>query len=405
MNKKNKGFTLVELLAVVVVLAIIVAIAMLQVNRIIKKVKKDANDINKKQIVEAVKVCMLQNNEEYCDDMTKLIDNNYLDEFENPYTKDNSNIKNDYIIVVDGDNVKVYGPELKQNVLSKKDAYEYFTWCNNNKESKCVNGLSENGKKWLKEENDVLVFPDYVNTINGNFSNVDYNIDAIIINNKTSVNADFSGSTINLVKIDSGSIGNSKFKNSNIKKLILGDAGSLSVGQEAFTGSTIDYYEIKKGVIGWQSGQQAKIKKLVIGKEVTDMGGNTFSGTNIGELVIEAENSKAAWNGNHTFRHGNACALGWDTGKKIDTVTIKESVKKLPKNMIANNVIVRYIAVGNLIIEGDKNRFSVQDLYDTGFNCDKIVSVLKGSDNEIDAQTCRSITNNGKITTENCKLQ
>lgn len=46
--KNKKGFTLVELLAVIVVLAIIIVIATISVNKQIKKSRKNANDINKK---------------------------------------------------------------------------------------------------------------------------------------------------------------------------------------------------------------------------------------------------------------------------------------------------------------------------------------------------------------------
>ena len=53
--KNKKGFTLVELLAVIVVLAIIIIIATISVNKQIKKSRKNANDINKKMIVKANK--------------------------------------------------------------------------------------------------------------------------------------------------------------------------------------------------------------------------------------------------------------------------------------------------------------------------------------------------------------
>lgn len=77
-----------------------------------------------------------------------------------------------------------------------------------------------------KKEGDILVFPDYITNIkdgadsNHSFRNI--KIKALIAVNKVNINADFSNSEINIVQIDGGSIGTSKFKNSRINKLILG---------------------------------------------------------------------------------------------------------------------------------------------------------------------------------------
>ena len=43
--KNKKGFTLIELLAVIVILAIIMVIATMQVNKTIKKARKDSFEL------------------------------------------------------------------------------------------------------------------------------------------------------------------------------------------------------------------------------------------------------------------------------------------------------------------------------------------------------------------------
>lgn len=386
-------------------------IATMQVNKQIKKAKKDSNYINKKTIARATKTCMVQQNIEECDSISELQEGGYLDNFEDPWTKSEDNLDDSYVIVIDEDKTEVIyaGPGVKDEYEIPPE--EYFSWCNNDAgKQTCTDGLTNEGKAWLQKHDDILIFPDSVKTIKNcesntknctNFSGV--KIDALIATSSVSINADFSGTKIGVVKIDGGSIGTSKFQNATIKKLILGNATSFIVNNYAFNGSVIDYFEIKSGVLGWQSGPRY-IKKLVIGKNVADMGGNTFSGVSMNELIIGAEDSFASWNGNHAFRGGNNCSNETAT-PKVNKVIIKDSVKKLPKNMIANNVSVRYIAVGELYIEGDKNRFTAKELYEVGFNCDKIVSALKDSNNEVDVQTCRNITNNGKPSTENCKLQ
>ena len=92
--KNKKGFTLIELLAVIVVLAIIIIIATINVNKQINKTRKKANDINKKMIIKAYKLCSAQELDlSKCDSIPKLISNGYLDEFSDPS------------VVISGDNI------------------------------------------------------------------------------------------------------------------------------------------------------------------------------------------------------------------------------------------------------------------------------------------------------------
>ena len=61
MKKNSKGFTLVELLAVIVVLAVIMVIATTQINGIIKKNRVDAFVSTYKVVLNSVKTCAVQN--------------------------------------------------------------------------------------------------------------------------------------------------------------------------------------------------------------------------------------------------------------------------------------------------------------------------------------------------------
>lgn len=424
MKEKNKGFTLIELLAVIVVLAIIMVIATTLVSKQIKKSKKNANEINKEMIVKAVKTCLVENTEEECDTIEKLQKNGYLDSFEDPWNKKNDNLDDSYTIVISDDDARViyFGEGITEEVETPPN--EYFSWCNSdNGKHTCTDGLTSEGKKWLQGHDDILIFPSTIKTIKDcestgknctNFSGV--NIDALIITSKISVNANFSNSTINVVRIDSGSIGDSKFKNSIIKNFVIGNAEEVNIGGSAFAGSKINNFTMQSGSFSrWNYGfENGEIGTLTIGDGNVYFGTNAFNATNIKEIIIKT-NSFSTDTANQAFRFNNYnCDVYLDKNrkeydpskvKKIGKITIKSNVNKLPKSFIANNIYVRYIAVGELVIEGDKNRFSVQDLYDAGFNCDKITSALNGSSNEIDVQTCRNMTSNGKITTENCRLQ
>ena len=60
MKKNSKGFTLVELLAVIVVLAVIMVIATTQINKTIKKSRADSFVSSYNIVFDAVKMCSIQ---------------------------------------------------------------------------------------------------------------------------------------------------------------------------------------------------------------------------------------------------------------------------------------------------------------------------------------------------------
>lgn len=87
--KRKSGFTLIELLAVIVILAIIMVIATMQVNKTIKKTRDNSDEANKKSIKKAISTCMVQENDNSkCDTISKLVDNGYIDEIGDPYSKE-----------------------------------------------------------------------------------------------------------------------------------------------------------------------------------------------------------------------------------------------------------------------------------------------------------------------------
>lgn len=79
MIKKENGFTLVELLAVLVILGIIVAIAIPAVGNIIENARGNANKAEVELVEDAARLYFIENEE---DEVTvqKLIDDGYLEE-------------------------------------------------------------------------------------------------------------------------------------------------------------------------------------------------------------------------------------------------------------------------------------------------------------------------------------
>lgn len=117
MRKNNKGFTLIELLAVIVVLAIIMVIATINVNKQIKKSRENANDISMNAIKRAAKTCMLENNEDEdsCSSVTGLIEDGYLNDFEDPYDKNNDDLDSTYKITFDDKTNSVYVSDIRHD--------------------------------------------------------------------------------------------------------------------------------------------------------------------------------------------------------------------------------------------------------------------------------------------------
>ncbi|MBM7541790.1 competence type IV pilus major pilin ComGC [Amphibacillus cookii] len=79
MLKGEKGFTLVELLAVIVILGIIVAIAIPAIGNIIKNAQGDADEQEVALILDAARLYEVQNENGLPVDVDTLISEGYLD--------------------------------------------------------------------------------------------------------------------------------------------------------------------------------------------------------------------------------------------------------------------------------------------------------------------------------------
>ncbi|KQL53395.1 hypothetical protein AN964_07745 [Heyndrickxia shackletonii] len=96
--KNQKGMTLVELLAVIVILAIVTAIAVPSIGGIINKSKDDAQKSNALMIINAAKLAVVSNNEtimgkinstDHKITLQDLVDEGFLDSVpQNPYLKE-----------------------------------------------------------------------------------------------------------------------------------------------------------------------------------------------------------------------------------------------------------------------------------------------------------------------------
>lgn len=117
--KNERGLTLVELLAVIVILAIVSAIAFVMIGNVIENSKKDAHIANAQQIIASAKLYdVTEGIEEGSVESTALQSEGYLDKLVNPWTTDD----------------ETYKGTVKK---SEKDGVVSFTVSVNGKDLKC----------------------------------------------------------------------------------------------------------------------------------------------------------------------------------------------------------------------------------------------------------------------------
>lgn len=122
MKVNNKGFTLVELLATIVILSILMAIMIPSVNYLIEKSKKDNYDNLKSSIIVAAKVYMSENRYNITLDLGadgKLCDGNETEDIS--YIGDNKLLEFNKLpisILVDS---KILSTNTDGNILNPKD--------------------------------------------------------------------------------------------------------------------------------------------------------------------------------------------------------------------------------------------------------------------------------------------
>lgn len=106
--KNERGLTLVELLAVIVILGIIGTIAFVYIGGVIDNSKKDAQVANAQQIIAAAKLYEMTEGAIETDGVTveKLIDEKYLEEVIDPWEKKSIVIDKSLVTKV-GDDYKV----------------------------------------------------------------------------------------------------------------------------------------------------------------------------------------------------------------------------------------------------------------------------------------------------------
>lgn len=169
--KNKKGFTLIELLAVIVILAIIMVIATMQVNKTIKKARKDSFELAYKNLKKEIKQRIVTGEEYLCYDSVRGSEKivNMHDFFANNFaaicgtgTEDNIRSKKE---IINGKEINVYvtGTISDYGVSACQDIYD----------------ISDDYRMWVSYQAHSGNVSLLLNTTDGKFKGVHYIQDVV----------------------------------------------------------------------------------------------------------------------------------------------------------------------------------------------------------------------------------
>ncbi len=350
--KKDKGFTLIELLAVIVILAIIMVIATTQVNKVIKKAKVDSNEINKKSIAKAAETCLAQENDETkCNMVDKLVENGYLEEFKDPYTKSGEYVSQNYPISFNDHGkaiVSYFGEGYIEQISKDIKEKEYFTW-----NGSTITGLTNEGFNWVKDNDWTLVIPSNAKKIDTDFSNSRF---CTTSNLKKTV----------IIPGNVKTIGHGSFVSCNITSLFL-NSGIEVIENDAFYRNKISYLKIPNSSIevgrGSFSQNELPDNQAFIYKRTKTGIDNTilvaYGGKKKSDVVIP-ENVEVIYD--YAFYVGN-----------IYSITLPNNLKRIGSGAFLDNELTNVIIpdsvtyIGNFAFGGNKlNELDVSNVQTIG---------------------------------------